>query len=261
MTLIPAAQYIAQRAAYDYCDPDVEFTIIQTGGLPYVGRFRGIFPRIPTSPDGINLRRFETICQSVFKDCSDADIGRRSTEDHHGNLRQVVEAIVHWKMASQGGRGRVEGVRKKWEENTHHKLLRAYRERYLWQFCIGGVGIPTATTFLRFLYPDEFGIMDSRVVNEHTQCNRITTLRLQGDRYIRGTRENTEKYRSEYMPFLKHEADALNKAEANFNDADDAGRPIVARFRPCDVEMALFWNNEMYRRPHTACRQSPAPRR
>ena len=72
MTLIPTAAYQVNREAYSYCDPDVELTIAQTEDLPYIGSFRGIFACvIPSVPPGaISMRKFETICQSVFREFS-----------------------------------------------------------------------------------------------------------------------------------------------------------------------------------------------
>lgn len=94
---------------------------------------------------------------------------------------------------------------------------------------------------LRFTYPNEFGIMDKRVVTRHTQPAEITMISLrQEDGYINDTRDNVDKYNSEYVPFLVAEATALNTASVTFSDVDPAGRQVQVAFRPCDVEMALF---------------------
>lgn len=244
MTLISATAYKANREAYCYCDPNVEFTILQTASLSYVGSFKGIFPRtVPSSPPGaINMRKFETICQSVFRDCGQALKERRWNNTHLENLKQITCAIVHWKMASQGGRSslKAEHVLVKWDDATHEKLLSAYEKRDLSMFRIHGIRIPTATAVLRFSCPELFGIMDSRVVNNHTQPNKITSLSIRNDGYIKDSIENVNKFVTEYMPFLQKEAEALNNQKITFEDVDAAGIPITAKFRPCDIEMALF---------------------
>lgn len=245
MTFISPAEYVKQREAYNYTDPEVQFTIVQTGNLPSVGTFTGIFPSaVPAShPTGVNMRKFGMICRSVFKDCSDADIAGMWTDIHLNNLKNVTCAIVHWKLASQGNRARrnVENVRAKWMSNTHKQLLDAYRARNMGKFRIGGVRIPTATAFLRFLYPDEYGVMDKHVVNEHTQPNGITTLSLRKkDGYILDLASNVKKYDTEYITFLRTEATAVNSGHATFRDVDTIGNNIVCPFRPCDIEMALF---------------------
>jgi hypothetical protein len=109
------------------------------------------------------------------------------------------------------------------------------------KFRIGGIRIPTATAFLRFLYPEEYGVMDKHVVNEHTQPNGITTLSLRKkDGYINNSPSNVRKYDVEYIPFLRAEAAAVNRVHATFRDVDVIGDNIVSVFRPCDIEMALF---------------------
>ncbi len=245
MTLIPLNSYVAQRQAYNYRDCEVQFTVIQTDDLPYVGTFAGIFPAaIPQSyPRGVNLRKFEVISRSVFEDCSRANESGQWTGDRLGNLKSVTCAIVHWKMASQKSRTSrsVENVRAKWAQDAHVQLLDAYRESSLKKFRIGGVRIPTATAFLRFLYPNDYGIMDKHVVNDFTQKNGITTLSLRTeDGYISDLSVNINKYYTEYVPFLQAEAAALNNARLTFNDVDAAGENIESKFRPCDIEMALF---------------------
>ena len=244
MTLIPAAAYKANREAYCYCDPDAEFTIVQTASLPHAGSFKGIFPSaVPSFPTGaINMRKFETICQAVFHDCGLAQKECHWTKSHLENLRQITCAIVHWKMASQGERAqlKVENVLAKWDDRTHLKLLSAYEKKSLSLFRIGGIRIPTSTAILRFLFPESFGIMDSRVVKNHTQPKGITSLKIRTDDYIEDLRENVNKYTTEYVPFLLKEAQALNDEGITFEDRDAVGKPISATFRPCDIEMALF---------------------
>ena len=78
------------------------------------------------------------------------------------------------------------------------------------------VRIPTATTFMRFLYPNDFGVMDSRVVGNHTQPNGITTLSLRNDGYINDTKQNIIKYETEYIIFLRVQAASLNKLGIKF---------------------------------------------
>lgn len=238
-------QYIHNRQAYAYSDPDADFTIIQTGNLPYAGPVRGIFPRaVPaTHPLGINLRKFEKICQSVFRDGCAADEANALTPNHMANIKTVALAIVHWKMASQGGRAdlKVNNVASKWQATTCAQLLRAHGESSLSKFRIGGVRIPTASAFLRFLRPEQFGIIDRRVVGNHTQPAGITTLNLRpADGYINDVAENVRKFAKEYTPLLFAEAAALNALGATFEDVDEHGDSIASAFRPCDVEMALF---------------------
>lgn len=150
-------------------------------------------------------------------------------------------AIVHWKMASQGGRGREAIVRSCWKESTYGQLIRAYQHCSLSEFRIAGVGIPIASALLRFTHSHEYGVMDSRVV-KHTQRAGITTLNIRGsDGYINNMEKNVSKYRSEYTRFLTEEANLLSTEGVTFSDFDAGGNPIRASFRPCDVEMALFW--------------------
>jgi hypothetical protein len=246
--IITPQTYVANRQNYSYQDPNVEFSIHQTGNLPYTGTFHGIFPRtIPHShPNGVNLRKFEQICQTVFQD---AQLSYKNEEDgsltHHqlDNIRAVILAIVHWKMASQGGRSaiNVENVAGKWIPNrTPFILLNAYKNRSLCQFKIDGVRIPTASAFLRFLDPDMFGIIDSRVVNNYTQPVGITTLNIRNDGYINDVKHNDACYQIEYLPFLRSEAAFLNGNDKTFNDVDANGLLVISHFRACDVEMALF---------------------
>ena len=245
MTLLSPHEYVARRQAYNYKDRDNQFTITPTDNLLYGDCFKGIFPAgVPEShPRGINMRKLEAICQSVFEDCSVASSVGRWSRAHLHNLKSVVGAVVHWKMATQGGRPQrmVRNVLEKWTADTHQQLLVAYRESDLGRFRIGGVRIPTATAFLRFLRPDKFGVMDRRVASCHTQPMGITTLKLRAkDNYISDVRANLEKYYTEYIPFLTEEATALNSAGVTFDDVDESGNHTVSAFRPCDVEMARF---------------------
>lgn len=42
--------------------------------------------------------------------------------------------------------------------------MNVYEKKNMSLFRIGGVRMPIATGFVRFLFPDDFGIMDSRPV-------------------------------------------------------------------------------------------------
>lgn len=242
MPLLTPAQYVAKREAYDYTDLAVTFHITQTGSLPYAGTFHGIFPRsVPRgNPNGVNLRKFETICQSVFADAAAALTENTLGQAHESNIKSIALAIVHWKMASQGGRANrhMSNVNAKWQPTTPRTLLSAYRSRNLRDFEIDGVRIPTASAFLRFLHPNDFGIVDRRVVTMHTQPAGITTMNLRDDGYINDLNENVIKYSSEYIPFLHRETASL--AGVTFQDYDPDGVPFASAFRPCDIDMALF---------------------
>lgn len=242
MPLLTPAQYVAKREAYAYTDTAVTFHIIQTESLPHAGTFQGIFPRsVPRgNPNGVNLRKFEAICQSVFADAASALTENALTPVHESNIKSVALAIVHWKMASQGGRANrlMNNVGQQWQPDTHLALLDAYSAQSLSGFRIGGIRIPTASAFLRFLYPDEFGIVDRRVVTSHTQPVGITTMNLRHDGYINDVTQNVTKYTTEYIPFLRGEAAGL--AGVTFLDYDQSGTPFSSTFRPCDIEMALF---------------------
>lgn len=245
MRLLNPESYIANREKYAYNAPTCCFLLEQTGKLTYSGHFKGIFARkIPSwYHSGVNLRMFELICQEVFKDTFDAVRLNEFHDVHLQNMKNISSAIVQWKMASQGGRAvfRSRNMLDKWEDMTHIQLLQAYHMKDISTFRIGGVRIPTATAFIRFLYPDEFGIMDSRVVGHFTQDNGITTLNVRKeDNYINDTKENIIKYYEEYVPFLRKEAQMLNESGYTFCDFDQFGDEICSSFRPCDVEMALF---------------------
>lgn len=242
MPLLTPQQFVKAREAYSYEAPDCRFFIVQTESLTGVGKYEGIFAAHVRCPDGLNLRGFELICQEVLGDCSDAMRRGMFTHSHLINLQQVSAAVVHWKMASQGGRAlyRVKNMLEKWNDSTAHQLIRAYGNRDLSDFRIGGVRIATATAFMRFLFPDDFGIMDSRVVGNHTQPKGITTLSVRRDGWIYDTDRNVRKYYEEYIPFLRSEASCLNAQGISFQDVDPLGRPLLSPFRACDIEMALF---------------------
>ncbi|HEY3130372.1 MAG TPA: hypothetical protein VGL91_13010, partial [Acidobacteriota bacterium] len=121
----------------------------------------------------------------------------------------------------------VKNVLAKWDDSTHKQLLLAYEKRDLSMFRIGGIKIPTATAFLRFLFPEVFGIMDSRVVKNHTQPRGITTLSVRTDGYINDSPQNINKWTTEYIPFLTREAQALNDDGVTFNDIDGSGNSIT----------------------------------
>lgn len=242
--LMPPDRYVMLREKYAYNSPDCTFEITLTGNIFNVGKFIGIFAgEVPSGkPNGINLRRFESIVQEVFHDCYAAFDSNKLTDIHINNLKQISSAIIYWKMASQGGRAqlKMDNLLAKWNADTAKQLLDAYIKRDMSLFRIGGVRIPTATAFMRFLFPDDFGIMDSRVVGNHTQPNGITTLSLRNDGYINDTKQNVEKYNNEYIVFLRDEAGKLNDLNVKFKDCDADGSPITASFRACDIEMALF---------------------
>jgi hypothetical protein len=242
--LMPPDRYVTLREQYDYNSPDCTFEIIQTGNLYNAGKFVGIFAReIPSAkPEGVNLRRFENIVQEVFQDCYAAFASNSFTDIHIENLKQISSAIIYWKMSSQGGRAKLkmENLQSKWNNDTVKQLLDAYVKKDMSLFRIGGVRVPTAIAFMRFLFPDDFGIMDSRVVGKYTQPNGITTLSLRNDGYINDTKQNIEKYDTEYIAFLRNEAELLNKLNVKFKDVDAKGVVVSTGFRACDIEMALF---------------------
>jgi len=243
--LFSAMEYKTMREGYCYYDRDCRFEIVAADGLQrgFAGKYEGVFPK--TVPQyyshGVNLRRFEMIVQAVFAAASHAESKETVTAAHISNIKEIICAVVHWKMASQGGRAclKVENVRRKWKEDTFKKIMVAYRKKELASFRIGGVRIPTATAFLRFLFPNEYGIMDSRVV-KITQRNNITQLDIRGDGYIIDKKTNVEQYKQKYNQFLVDEARQLNNSGVLFEDIDEHGNPVEYQFRPCDVEMALF---------------------
>ena len=234
------------REDYCYYDRDCEFQIVEAVGLDdrFTGQFIGIFPKKvpPHYSHGINLRRFEAIIQAVFAAANSAEADGNIPAAHVRNLKVIACAIVHWKMASQGGRAalKAKNVRDQWGDKTADSLIEAYREKQMERFEIGGVRIPTATAFMRFLFPNEYGIMDSRVA-KITQERGITSLDIrEEDRYIKDTRRNKQQYVQSYSPFLLREAAELNDRGILFQDVDEDGHLINSSFRPCDIEMALF---------------------
>ena len=243
--LFAVSEYKSMREGYCYRDPDCQFQIVVTSGLEgkFSGQYAGIFPKKVSAAfsHGLNLRRFEMVVQAVFAAANHAEVHGNITSDHVMNLKEIACAIVHWKMASQGGRAnlKVDNLRAKWGNDTAKKLIIAYRRKELKLFEIGGVRIPTATAFLRFLFPDEHGIMDSRVVR-FTQEKNITRLDLRDDGYIKDTQKNRDQYSKSYNPFLISEARQLNKCGALFEDVDENGNLVKSKFRPCDIEMAFF---------------------
>lgn len=233
------------RESYSYYDRDCQFEVTAAMGLDdrFTGQFSGIFPKRvpPHCPNGINLRRFEAITHAVFAAASWSEADGLFPPDHVRNLKEIAAAIVHWKMASQGGRAnlKAKNVREKWANNTANKLIDAYRRKKIESFEIGGVRIPTATAFMRFLFPNEYGIMDSRVARI-TQERGVTSLDIREDGWIKDTRKNREEYDMVYTPFLLNEASELGSRAVLFQDVDESGNAIRSPFRPCDIEMALF---------------------
>jgi hypothetical protein len=233
------------REDYRYYDRDCAFQTFAATGLDdrFTGQFIGIFPKKvpPNYPHGINLRRFEAIVQAVFAAVNSAESDVNIPAAHVRNLKEIACAIVHWKMASQGGRAglKAKNVRDKWRDNTATSLIEAYRKKQMENFEICGVRIPTATAFMRFLFPNEYGIMDSRVARM-TQRRGITSLDIREDGYIKDTRRNKQQYVQSYNPFLLREAGELRDSGILFQDVDEDGRLINSSFRPCDIEMALF---------------------
>lgn len=244
--IITESDYKSKRESYCYYDRDCQFQVLDTVNLDhrFTGQFKGIFPnKVPPIfyNNGINLRRFEKIVQAVFADAIHAESDGNFTFSHEENLKEITCAIVHWKMASQGGRAdlKANNVRRKWRDTTTIELINAYREKKMELFEIGGIRIPTATAFMRFLFPDEYGIMDSRVA-EITQKRGITSLNIRNDKYINDMKINKLQYNEKYNPFLVNEAHQLNISGVQFKDIDENGDLINSSFRPCDIEMALF---------------------
>ncbi|MDO8281013.1 MAG: hypothetical protein Q7U10_00055 [Thermodesulfovibrionia bacterium] len=243
--LFSTAEYKSMREEYCYYDRDCRFEIVATTFLDssFIGTYEGIFPKTvpPRYTHGINLRRFEIIIQKIFADADHAESNNTLTPSHGANLKGIACAVVHWKMASQGGRANLmaKNVKDKWKDKTVKTIINAYRKRDLQLFEIEGVRIPTATAFLRFLFPDEYGIMDSRVA-KITQQRNITQLDLRDDGYIKDIKKNKEQYNNKYNPFLVAEASKLNDYGILFQDIDEHGNTINSKFRPCDIEMALF---------------------
>lgn len=232
--------YVSHRQAYHYDAPDCRFTILQTGSLSEIGTFEGIFSCTPETP-GITLGRFEKIVKEVFNDCLSSYQLNANTDDHIENLRSISTAIAHWKNASQGGRGQLRGddVRNRFDKSTFISLMRKCdpSNLKLKDFMIGGMGVPTASAFLRFLSPDKFGTVDRWVVEKHTNKAQITDFKMSNNGHIYATKANSLEYQTSYVNFLREEADWLNAQGATYLDLTSDG---PQSFRACDVEMALF---------------------
>ena len=241
--LLSSEEYVRQREAYGYRDPACQFIICQTGTLSCARSFHGIYPARPPRrcPNAISLRHFEAICQEVFRDVASALDRRALSQAHEDNLVAVSCAIVHWKMASQPGRATrsAENVRTKWNSDTAGRLIEAYLCKSIGGFRIGGVRIPTASAFIRLLYPGEFGILDSRVA-KFTEQHAITSLSLRDDGYINDTASNIHQFNEKYLPFLRREAGALNAVGTTYREMAADGTEQRFPFRPCDVEMAIW---------------------
>ncbi|MBI1956764.1 MAG: hypothetical protein HYS38_10250 [Acidobacteria bacterium] len=247
MAVMSPDEYVKRRERYDYRDPECRFEVGQTGALHYVGEFQGIYPGTlpPNCPKAVNLRKFETICQEVFDDCSHAHRNGSLTSKHIANMKSITGAVVHWKMASQGGRAdvNVNKVQEGWTDDTVITLMQAYDNKDMGKFRIGRVAIPTATAFMRFLFPGFYGIVDSRVAPKTNNLG-ITQFSLSKHKtnknYISNIPKNIRQYTDAYTPFLRKEAQSLNNAGARFHDVDSLGATVECTFRPCDVEMALW---------------------
>lgn len=243
MMLLSVEEYIKRREAYSYSDQTCKFEVAQTGKLSLTGKFHGIYAgAIPNScKKAINLRMFEKICQEVFQDSNDALNDGSFSDRHLKNIRSIACTIVHWKMASQGGRANinVKNVLNKWTPRTHIQLIDAFKKKEMGAFRIHGVRIATATAFLRFLFPDNFGILDSRVA-KFTEKKGLTNLSIREDGYINDTRRNLEQYEKKFSPLLRKESESLYKMNARFKDVDQSKQISEFTFRPCDVEMALW---------------------
>jgi hypothetical protein len=243
MPILTAIEYINKRENYLYDSPETKIEIRRTAWVS-AGVFYGIWSGSPLY-GGISIRKFESIVQSVFFDCAHSE---EISTDQIENLKKVSSAIVHWKMASQGGRSENtrDNVLKKWTDKTTSKLMCAYRNHSsismipsTGDFEIGGVRIATASAFLRFLFPHKYGIVDSRVAGLRTNPGGFTKFKLREDNYINDVVENCIQYNTIYSKLLIDEANWLNSLPVPFTDAD-----IIAKgpqkWRPCDVEMALW---------------------
>ncbi len=245
MPILTNQQYTANRVGYHYAAPHTVVNIVATAGVgPHASV--GIFPG-PIPGGAISIRQFESLIQSVFNDYAATPAPAR-TLNHLANLQSISLAIVHWKMASQGGRAdrAANNVQGQWNQNTATQLMNAYNFHAgnpiapdVGLFQIGGVRIATASAFLRFLFPWQYGIVDSRVAGLVTNPNGDTSFNLRQDNYINDTQANRNEYNTVYVPLLQAEAAALNAAGVTFIDPDPAAaRP--QNWRPCDIEMALW---------------------
>ena len=106
--LFTAAEYKTKREEYCYYDRECRFEIVATAFLDsqFIGKYEGIFQKtVPRHySHGINLRRFEMIVQAVFAAANHGESNNTITPTHVANLKEIICAVVHWKMASQGGR-------------------------------------------------------------------------------------------------------------------------------------------------------------
>jgi len=118
------------RENYCYADPECKFDIASSSFLDqqFVGKYEGIFPKVVSRnyPNGINLRRFESIVQAVFAAANEATTNNAITLAHEINLKEIICEIIHWKMASQGGRAvaKVNNTKKKWNSETMKTVIK-----------------------------------------------------------------------------------------------------------------------------------------
>jgi hypothetical protein len=242
-------EYEKSRENYAYSDCGVEVEIRQTGRLPIAGLIRGIFAStVPQGhPNAVNLRRFEKICQCVFRDCYDtwetnARKAHALSTDQVLNLKSVSAAIVHWKNSSQGVRAEIweTQLREKWNDRTVVSLLYGYRNRDVkWFTYEHAIGVATASAFLRLLFPETYGIIDRRVAVA-LQDAGIVSMSLQPNGYIINTDRNVSQYNDVYVRWLQGEARRLNKLGCCFQDHDENGIQRQFPFRACDIEMAIW---------------------
>lgn len=246
MPILTTDQYISRRERFGYTAPKTSATILGTQGVA-AQDFTGIYSENPPA-GAISIRKFEQLMQSVFLDCAGLPVNAL-TQNQINNLQNISLALVHWKMASQGGRAdrARNNVLAKWGPQTIIHLMNAYNvhadnpiEPNVRLFQIEGVRTATASAFLRFLFPDRFGVVDSRVVGLVTNPGGYTNFSIrQKDNYINDTERNRAEYNTVYIQLLNAEADWLNNAGVTFNDPDpNAAGPQM--WRPCDVEMALW---------------------
>lgn len=240
--ILPSESYVEAREAYDYCAPKIALALSRTRLCPdWQENFTGIFSR-KAPRGGINLRYLEKLCQTVFthlsKNFQSSDWSIQDSE----NVRAVVEALVSWKMASQGGRSQaaVARVRDSWNSDVLQRLSLAFGDRSIAGFVGPGIGLPTASVFLRFLWPSDYGVLD-RMAATKTQASGATSFATRADDgYIFHSAPNTQKYHSEYVPFLRAQANQLNDEGITFFDVDANGQDIRSQFRACDIEMAFY---------------------
>jgi len=99
-----------------------------------------------------------------------------------------------------------------------------------------GVGIPVASTFLRFLDPIEhkYGIIDKNIAS-FLNRKGITDFSLESNRTIKNILKNVYEY-CRFHYWLHKKAEELNEKNITFRDIYGG----VRSFAPVDVEMALF---------------------